>query len=99
MNDDLKNAIYDILVEEAGADPGEYTTLAFPHHWPECREWRFKGDLGFGGKIWARRIYGKNGEAAYHVYVTCYPEDKTSEREAIIQKTNARLAELLEGVK
>jgi hypothetical protein len=54
-------------------------------------EWRVGGKLGFGGKFW--RYDGK-------VFVTCYPEDRTPERDAIIKQTNEELARITpqEGV-
>lgn len=53
-------------------------------------EYRFQGALGFGGKIWLN-----TGEFPY---VTCYPEDLTDEREAMIRATNEVLKKL-SGVK
>lgn len=80
-------AIYDVLVEECGAhdDAGHVERAMFAHHFPECIEYRFQGDLGRGGKVWAN-----NGD----LYVTCYPEDETSERLTMIEQANARLAPL-----
>jgi hypothetical protein len=55
------------------------------HHFVEgCREYRFMGALGFGGKFWQQSMT-----------VTCYPEDETPERRAIIERANAALADLL----
>lgn len=73
-------AVWEILVEEAGAWADDLPQ--FQHHWPGCVEYRFQGRLGFGGKVWANQ-----GQ----VYVTCYPEDSTREREAIILACNKRL--------
>jgi hypothetical protein len=52
-----------------------------------CAEYRFQGDLGFGGKFW--RNDGR-------WYVSAYPEDVKArpERAGIIEATNAALAEL-----
>lgn len=47
-------------------------------------EFRFIGDLGFGGKFW---IDSRRG-----MWVNCYPEHGTPERLAIIEKTNEALA-------
>lgn len=77
------DAVWQVLVDEAGAwadDIGQ-----FRHHWPDCGEYRFQGKLGFGGKVWANRD---------DVYVTCYPEDSTREREAMIAACNRRLEAL-----
>jgi len=69
-----------IVVEECGATPDAF--LGFNQHWP-CMEWRFVGALGFGGKVHA--THGR-------VYVSCYPEDRTPAREAMIERANERLA-------
>lgn len=76
--------VYDVLVEHAGASEGTRNSFVHNHTPPEtCLEWRFIGDLGFGGKY-------RNGKNV----VTCYQEDETPERLAIIVKTNAALAAL-----
>lgn len=77
------DTVYAVLVEEAGADPEQIDS--FRYHWPDCREYRFMGRLGAGGKVWANR--GK-------VYVTCYPEDENAARHEIVEATNKRLADL-----
>lgn len=46
-------------------------------------EYRFGGSLGFGGKLWM-----KPGE----LRVSCYKEDRTSERDATIARANILLA-------
>lgn len=81
------NAVYDILIREAGADNRE--------HWREnfvqCqttvapREYRFGGFLGFGGKFW-------NTNEGW--YVTAYPEDYTPDLVRIAERTNLELADL-----
>src|ERR1700743_1201522 len=48
----------------------------------DCREWRFIGALGFGGKFW--RFDGRYA-------VNCYPEDRTPARDAMIAKCNELL--------
>ena len=80
--------IYSILQEHAGSrrvyeDDFIYAFTLMPNGPPT--EWRFQGTLGIGGKFW--RYDGR-------YYVTCYPEDKTPEREAVIAKVNALLAEV-----
>lgn len=49
------------------------------------REWRFSGDLGFGGKFWHND--GRH-------YVSYYIEDKTRAREKLVNRLNAAIAEL-----
>jgi len=51
-------------------------------HKDRCREWRFSGNLGFGGKY--RSQTNK---------VDYYPEDTSPEREQIIMTTNQLLLE------
>lgn len=75
--------VWPVLVTECGADPDGLDN--FVATWPECREYRFQGALGFGGKVWAN--LGK-------VYVTCYPENETAVRHAMIEAANARLAQM-----
>jgi len=83
-----KNKIYDILIEECKASSEDYMRDMFLHSFPECEEYRFQGNLGFGGKIWWRD-YDKRMD------VTCYREDETPERLEIIQRVNKKLKELL----
>jgi hypothetical protein len=87
----LYEAIYDILVEEAGANPNDredfvltYTRKEYP-----TTEYRFCGSLGFGGKFWRNQRFG-----LCPFYVSCYPEDNTRERKVIIEHTNKALAAL-----
>jgi hypothetical protein len=77
--------IFTVLVEECAARESERD--AFFHHWPECEEYRFIGSLGFGGKI-----YCSGGK----VWVSCYPEDETPERNEIIKRANVRIAAIRE---
>jgi hypothetical protein len=81
------NAIYDLLIQY-GAPSHEYDRMGFLAHWPACREYRFCGVFGFGGKVWANC-----GE----VYVSYYQEDKTPEREAALQKLNESLRAIMEN--
>lgn len=79
--------VYDILVEHAGAPESDRSSfvaycapLSFGH------EWRFQGNLGFGGKFYAD-FRGRN------LRVGCYSEDRNEERERIIDLVN----DLLDG--
>ncbi len=52
----------------------------------DVREWRFMGNLGFGGKVtWDGR----------RCWVSCYPEHMTPEREQLIRNANRELKELV----
>lgn len=82
-----KSTVWSILEEYAGAPSGMKSN--FMYNWPECREFRFCGNLGFGGKIWW------DGEKAF---VSCYTEHMTPEIKKIINKTNARLNEHIFGI-
>lgn len=82
LTEERANAIYDILVSEAGAIESERNDFIY-HHCNDkygCREWRFQGKLGFGGKY--RSTW--NG-------VTYYPEDETDEMVEIKRKVNELL--------
>ena len=82
------NDIYTILVEECGASETERESFVTSQMSPDYpREWRFSGDLGFGGKFWRVSSY---------FYVNCYQEDETTERKTKIDKTNKRLVDFLD---
>lgn len=86
MTKGIANRAYDILVNECGAK--EDDRGSFVHHYttnPRATEWRFQGDLGFGGKF---RL--NDGRA----YVSCYLEDHTLERNQAICRAN----EILDAV-
>jgi hypothetical protein len=88
---DLAEAIYDVLVEEAGASNDDGDRWQFTGYvcgdrdGGSWREYRFCGALGFGGKFHAN---------AGRLYVSCYPEDATAEREVTIARANERIAAL-----
>jgi hypothetical protein len=77
-------AVFNILVENAGARADEHDQMSFVVEFTKerpTREYRFKGGLGFGGKLRFPRLT-----------VDCYPEDETPARAAMVEKTNAALA-------
>lgn len=78
-------AVHQVLVEECGAAPEDLD--AFAQQWPACREYRFGGTLGFGGKVYA----GQGGEPPY---VAQYPEDATDTSRSVIERANRRIAEI-----
>lgn len=83
MDNSTKAIIWVILVEECGADPEGFND--FMRVWPDCVEYRFVGDLGMGGKVWAN---------TGRIYVSGYPEDTGyghEDRAAMIRRANARL--------
>ena len=76
------SAVYQILMEEAGAPINLRENFVYVMANEDCREYRFQGSLGFGGKL-----YNERGR----LRVSCYPEDETPERRIVIDKTNQRL--------
>ena len=86
MNEERLNSIYDLLVSIGGANEHYRYSFIWKHvintEFP-CKEWRFCGHLGFGGKYRSE----KNK-------VDCYSEDETPERLAIIEQLNEALKQL-----
>jgi hypothetical protein len=88
---ELLSDVYDVLVNVCGAPANQSDRDSFLRHQAQAedgypREWRFYSSLGFGGKFW--RDHGR-------IYVTCYREDETAERLAMIEKANERIAAVL----
>lgn len=83
MNKNKANAIYCILVQECGALEKQRDHFVYCQTTEEVIEWRFCGNLGFGGKFW--RNSGR-------LYVNCYREDETPEIQKMIEAANKRLA-------
>ena len=84
-------AVLKILVEECGyrvIDPRDGEAFVRSITDNECREYRFWGALGFGGK------FRNNGNCDNTPHVDCYREHETPARLAMIERANARLAEL-----
>lgn len=77
--------VLNILANHAGAYRQDHAFIVAQTSESPCHEYRFQGLLGFGGKFWN---YGGRW------YVTCYSENETPERMAIIEKVNGLLAEL-----
>jgi len=70
--------VYDVLIAECGAAVGDRN--AFVQEMQSdtpTREWRFQGRLGFGGKYWP-----------LEKRVSCYREDETPERRAMMDRCN-----------
>jgi hypothetical protein len=86
ITDQQADAIYDILVQECGALEDGRLSFVSNQTTDFIGEWRFCGKLGFGGKFWRN-----NGR----MYVSCYHEDLTKERVAMITAANDRLAALV----
>ncbi len=90
-------AVWQVLVDHAGAPDHAMSRDAFVQFQAArtCEEYRFGGSLGFGGKF-RRSVLCACPEHGEQWTVDCYPEDETPERLAVIDKTNAALAELRE---
>ncbi len=87
MNRKVYNAIYSILVNEAGANESGRECFIAVFMQDPPREYRFQGALGFGGKFWLDRYD-----------VNCYREDEDDDRRRMIDKTNVLLGQLREEV-
>ena len=85
MTEEMANKVYDVLVEICGAHIGARSHFVSQQAYEPICEWRFSGHLGFGGKFW--RNDGR-------MYVNCYREDETPERQAMIERANERLMEM-----
>lgn len=85
------DAVYSVLVEECGAtdDHMSFDRDSFVHYFTNTAhpEFRFQGQLGFGGKC---RM------DSHHPIprVDYYPEDYSVARENMIDRANARIQEL-----
>lgn len=79
------NEIYNILVSLGGAMEDDRDDFIYHHclYKDGCREWRFCGKLGFGGK------YRSTWNGA-----TYYPEDETPIRKKLANEINSELAKL-----
>jgi hypothetical protein len=93
---DIGREIWDRLIEHCGVrktDHYEDDVLGFTLHLSEFFdkgepfpfEWRFQGALGFGGKFRYQRSTG--------FYVDYYREDKTTERDVMVEAMNVWLRE------
>lgn len=88
LNEQQARAVWEILVEECGVsaiDSGveQFIDTAARKCKPHL-EYRFFGNLGFGGKVYLDTP----------PRVSCYPEDENTARKRAIEKANKRLEEL-----
>jgi hypothetical protein len=82
------SAVYDVLVRECGANEWSRTDFVYEFVSPgcDCTEWRFQGELGFGGKFYPREMR-----------VSCYPEDETPKRRTMVERANAALRKMVKS--
>lgn len=90
LTTDQVNAVYDILVNLGGAH--ESDREMFLHCWPQCREYRFRGKFGPGGKIWYTSYFSSIQPIAS---ISFYQEDETEERFLLKSQIDRALEELL----
>lgn len=84
LNSDQAQRVFAVLVEHAGAHPSKASDfrIALTAERPP-REFRFSGNLGFGGKLRFPALT-----------VDCYPEDENDANLIIVARTNEQLAAL-----
>lgn len=86
MSEGDSRHVWAILCNHAGARDIDANWVEFRIWWDRydgrVDEFRFMGDLGFGGKLYRSRS---------GLRVSCYREDETPERAAIISTTNLAL--------
>lgn len=63
--------------------------------WSNSFEYRFQGNLGFGGKLCVERSL--QSPSGFLARVSCYPEDKTEGRRICIENANKKIREHLNG--
>lgn len=86
MNEEQLRQAVQICIEECVGRESDFEGIDVD----TLTEWRFQGALGFGGKLWRKG----NG-----FKVSCYSEDETESRRAMIAKANERLALIeVEGI-
>lgn len=88
FTEEFAHKVYDILISKAGAIEVERYSFVQAHTTDDdflhgCPEWRFCGNLGFGGKYRARRNM-----------VDCYTENLNDTTQKIIEDTNESLRKL-----
>lgn len=88
MSEADANAVYDILVEKAGASESDRGDFVYHQTDNFHYEYRFMGELGFGGK------FRRQGYAGDRWYVDCYPEHLNETTREIIRNTNFALMTL-----
>ena len=84
------NRVYDLLVEIGGA-PEDRRDMFIRYAAIDLREFRFIGHLGFGGKIHAQGTWSHKSSP---LFVSCYHDEHTSERDRIIVEINKKLSEM-----
>ena len=101
MTPELRNAIYDVLVEEAGAPDDRDARKAFSDTIDRDGDWYFMGRRKAGAMYEYDPLFirysGLRGQE-FHLQLQVGSE-LTEVQANMIQRTNKRLAELMERVK
>lgn len=85
---EIANRVWDILCLAGASESERETWLVYAVGRDDIPEYRFRGVLGFGGKV--RKLVAR-GDGHWHVLY--YPGDKTADREAMRHLANKLLAE------
>ena len=88
------DAVFDILVEHCGAREDMREGFVFHQSNEFCPEYRFIGNLGFGGKFWRNHSFRPDGTLGEHWYVANYSEDDTPATAAARAGANPLLNDL-----
>jgi hypothetical protein len=92
------NQIYDVLMATCGATEYWRDNFILSLTEQDCREYRFQGLLGFGGKLYVERHVPRGPHGARSLTtipkyrVSCYREDETPERLSLMTLANERLS-------
>lgn len=87
LTEEQAGRIYDVLVNICQAPESMREHFLWHQTHDMIPEWRFSGNLGFGGKFWRNMNQW---------YVNAYCEDETTERKRTIKKADAALKKLQE---
>lgn len=82
----IANRVWNVLLDAGASERERDAWLSYAVGRDDIPEYRFRGALGFGGKV---RL---SGGGYWHVYY--YPEDKNEEREVLRHKINKALANI-----
>ena len=87
----VANTIWSMLVEDCGARKDDIDRHEFVAYLmsEERGEWRFIGNLGFGGKFYF---------SPFEFRIGCYKEDTTEEKTLLIEETNQKLEPIFQQV-
>ena len=87
LSKEAANAVWDLLVEMGGASQHEDSRRDFVYNQTTefCREWRFQGMFGFGGKFYRDGTRWRVGH---------YQEDDSPKRNKTRDAINAKLDEM-----